>query len=66
MRFLRLKEVLAISGMSRAALYRAIAREEFPRQLTLTPNGRAVAWDEAAVLGWREARIAAARHSDAR
>lgn len=53
--FLRLKQVKAVTGMSRSWIYEAIRRGEFPAPIAL--GARAVAWDSAAVAGWQEHRI---------
>lgn len=59
MRLLRLPMVLDFTGYGRTQLFEAIKREEFPRPVRLTPGGRAIAWDEAELLAWREQRLAA-------
>jgi prophage regulatory protein len=60
-RFIRLREVLRITGLSQSALYDKMSRLEFPRQVTLGDNPRArkqsVAWVESEVAEWMEARI---------
>lgn len=53
--FLRLKQVKALTGMSRSWLYEAIRRGEFPAPIPL--GARAVGWDSDAVAGWQERRI---------
>lgn len=53
--FLRLKQVKAVTGMSRSWIYEAIRRGEFPPPVVL--SARAVAWDSAAVSSWQECRI---------
>lgn len=60
-RFLRLRQVVEATGLSRAQIYRLIERGEFPRQIPLTAQGRSVAWSEADVQAWQDARISAAR-----
>jgi prophage regulatory protein len=55
--------VLELTGFSRAQLYRLMARGEFPRQISLTDNGRSVCWSEADVQAWQEQRIAASREA---
>lgn len=59
--FLRLKQVKAVTGMSRSWIYEAIRRGEFPAPIPL--GARAVAWDSASIADWQAARIA--RKSDA-
>ena len=53
--FLRLKQVKAVTGMSRSWIYEAIRRGEFPEPIAI--GARAVAWDSTAVAGWQEQRI---------
>ncbi len=59
--FLRLKQVKAVTGMSRSWIYEAIRRGEFPAPISL--SARAVAWDSAAVAGWQEGRILQSRRN---
>lgn len=60
MQLLRLPQILERTGMSRTALYAAIAAGTFPRPVKLgaTPNARAVAWPAADVDAWIAERIA--------
>lgn len=55
-RFLRLMEVQRRVPYSRATLYQKMARNEFPKQVSL--GGRAVAWRESEVDQWIAGRIA--------
>jgi predicted DNA-binding transcriptional regulator AlpA len=57
-RLLRLPAVLAFSGYGRTQLFEAIKRKEFPTPIKLTESGRAIAWDEAELNAWKEARKA--------
>lgn len=58
-RFIRLKEVIDMCGMSRSAIYGAIKKGEFPAQVKLSE--RSSAWLHSEVTAWGEARIRAAR-----
>jgi prophage regulatory protein len=49
---LRLPEVRACTGLSRTAIYRAIASGRFPRPVALGP--RAVGWRESDIIEWIE------------
>lgn len=49
-RFLRLDEVLHITGLSRNTIYRRIREGTFPRQIQIGPNS--VAWRQSAILQW--------------
>ena len=61
-RFLRLPEVLARTGLSRSTIYVRLDQGRFPRPVSL--GGRAVGWIEAEVDEWIRGRIVASR-SDA-
>lgn len=61
-RFLRLPEVLARTGLSRSTIYVRLEQGRFPRPVSL--GARAVGWIESEVDEWMRARIAASR-SDA-
>jgi prophage regulatory protein len=55
--FLRLRQVLHITGLSRSTLYRLIAVGSFPRPVRIAP--RAVAWRRSDIDVWGEARSVA-------
>ena len=61
-RFLRLPEVLARTGLSRSTVYVRLDQGSFPRPVSL--GARAVGWIESEVDEWIRERIAASR-SDA-
>ena len=52
----RLPAVLEATGLSKATIYRLLAREEFPPRVKLSP--RCVGWRVADVEAWLEARAA--------
>lgn len=53
MRFLRLKEVMALTGLGRSTIYKFMADEtDFPKSVPL--GGRAVAWVESEIEEWME------------
>jgi prophage regulatory protein len=58
-RFLRLKQVIEKTGLSRPQIYRL---GEFPRQVALSEHGRSVAWAEDEIVHWQQRRLNAARH----
>jgi prophage regulatory protein len=49
-RIIRLKTVLARTGLSRSTLYRKIAEGTFPAQVRISIHG--AGWHESAVNGW--------------
>jgi prophage regulatory protein len=56
-RIIRLAEVKRRTGLSTSTLYALMARDEFPRQVSLG-SGTAVGWVEAEIDGYIAARIA--------
>ncbi len=52
MRFLKLKEVMEKTALSRSAIYRIMNDGEFPKSISL--GDRAVAWVESEVELWME------------
>ena len=62
-RFLRLPEVLARTGLSRSTIYVRLEQGRFPRPVSL--GSRAVGWVEAEVDEWMRERIERSRGGDA-
>ncbi|WP_371231476.1 helix-turn-helix transcriptional regulator [Pseudomonas sp. QE6] len=58
-RFIRIKEVLSLTSLSKSDLYRRIAAGTFPPQINLGPM--TVVWSEDEVHAWMDSRIAEAR-----
>ncbi|WP_439147281.1 AlpA family transcriptional regulator [Vibrio sp.] len=56
MRFLKLKEVMQKTALSRSAIYRKMNDDEFPKSISL--GERAVAWVEKEVDEWMEECLA--------
>ncbi|HCG8206905.1 TPA: AlpA family transcriptional regulator [Vibrio parahaemolyticus] len=52
MRFLKLKEVMQKTALSRSAIYRKMNEDQFPQSISL--GDRAVAWAESEVDEWME------------
>ena len=55
-RFLRLPEVLQITGMSKTFIYDRINDGTFPKQIQL--GSRTVVWNEQEVIKWMEDQMA--------
>lgn len=55
MKFLKIREVMEITSLARSTIYKFTAEGRFPKQVPL--GGNSVAWLEAEVLEWMEARI---------
>lgn len=62
-KFIKLREVEALTTLSTSELYRRIAAGTFPRQVLLGPKSSV--WIEAEVLEWCEQRIAESRQVEA-
>ncbi|MBY7668015.1 MULTISPECIES: AlpA family transcriptional regulator [Vibrio] len=56
MRFLKLKEVMEKTALSRSAIYRKMSDGEFPQSVSL--GDRAVAWVDSEVQDWVIDRVA--------
>ncbi|OEF00654.1 transcriptional regulator [Vibrio crassostreae 9ZC13] len=57
MRFLKLKEVMQKTALSRSAIYRKMDEGSFPKSVSL--GDRAVAWIESEVEEWMELILSA-------
>jgi len=55
-RFLRIDDVIASTGLSRATIYRMVANNDFPAQHPLTK--RCIGWWQSDVDTWLKARLA--------
>lgn len=58
-RFIRLPEVVALSGKSRSSIYAAIKKGEFPAPVKLSI--RSSAWIRSEIAAWAESRVKASR-----
>lgn len=61
MKFLKLQNVMSITGLSRSSIYLAIAEGRFPKQINL--GARSIAFLESEVQEWMEACVANRRGS---
>ena len=52
MKLLKLKQVIEITGLSRASIYRLIEDEKFPKQVRI--SARRVAWKNTDIESWIE------------
>ncbi|MDD9176313.1 MULTISPECIES: AlpA family transcriptional regulator [Aliivibrio] len=55
MRFLKLKEVMALTALSRSSIYKFMEESRFPKSVSL--GDRAVAWVESEVEEWMYERL---------
>ena len=58
-RMFRLRELPEFVGLRRTQISELIKTGEFPKPISLSDSGRAVAWLEADLIAWQTARIAA-------
>ena len=56
LRFLRLAEVLEMTGMGKTFIYDRMKEGTFPKQIQL--GSRSVVWNEQEVIKWMEDRMA--------
>ncbi|QXI49183.1 AlpA family transcriptional regulator [Pseudomonas anuradhapurensis] len=49
-RFMRIDEVISVTGLARNTIYRRMREGTFPRQVRLGPNS--VAWLQSSISGW--------------
>ena len=57
-RFVRIKQVMHMTGISRAHIYHLASKGLFPQSVSIVSGGSSVGWVEAEVQGWIEQRIA--------
>lgn len=55
MRFLRLKEVMALTALGRSSIYKFMSEDRFPQSVSL--GDRAVAWVESEIEEWMNERL---------
>lgn len=55
MRLIRLKEVMRLTGLGRTSIYKFMAEERFPKQVSL--GGRVAAWVESEIEEWLQDKI---------
>ena len=56
-RFLRINDVVATVGLSRATIYRMIANDQFPKQVRITQQ--CIGWWQPAIDEWVRSRLSA-------
>jgi len=56
MKFIRLTQVMEMTGLARSTIYKLIAAEQFPASVAL--GGKSVAWVLTEVEDWMLAKIA--------
>jgi len=58
-RFIRIRDVMDLTGISKSHIYYLSATNDFPTRVSLVPGGSAVGWVESEVLSWLDQRIKA-------
>jgi prophage regulatory protein len=59
--FIRISDVLVITGLSRASIYNGIKKGSFPAQIKLGP--KSARWVKSEVLEWAEAMVRNSRQA---
>lgn len=60
-RLLRMKQVQALTGLSRTYIYSLAQSQKFPRSIPLVEGGTSRAWLESDVLKWIDERVEAGK-----
>lgn len=56
-RFIRIKEVIKLTGLSKSYIYQLSKTNQFPKQISLISGGTSVAWLESEVNDWIKSRV---------
>lgn len=51
-KFIRLPEVMKITGLPKSTIYRRIAEKTFPKQIQI--GAKTVIWTEASIIEWQK------------
>lgn len=62
--FIKLPQVIKLTGKSRSAIYLAIKKGEFPQSIAI--GSRAVAWALDSIIEWQESCINSRNFGDAK
>lgn len=55
MRFIKLKEVMKLTSLSRSSIYLYIQNNKFPKQITI--GERSVAWNLSEIQSWMNGKL---------
>ncbi|WP_085600439.1 AlpA family transcriptional regulator [Pseudomonas sp. B10(2017)] len=61
-RFIRIKDVISVTGLARNTIYRRMREGTFPRQIRLGPNS--VAWLQSAISEWMSSVVESGSSAD--
>jgi len=56
-KFLRMKHLVEVTGLSRAYIYRLAQEGRFPKSFEIVKGSKAIAWLESEVVDWMEERL---------
>jgi prophage regulatory protein len=56
-KLIRIKSVIALTGLSKSYIYDLSNRGLFPKSIQLVPGGTSVAWVKSEVIAWIDSRI---------
>ena len=56
-RFIRMKELTTLVGLSKSTIYKLIINNKFPQQVKVTQ--RTSAWRLSTIMNWMDSRVAA-------
>ena len=56
-RFLRIGDVIKMTGISKSYIYQLCNNNLFPKSVNLVPGGTSVAWVESEISSWIDGRI---------
>ncbi len=56
-KFIRIRSVLELTGLSKSYTYELCSKGLFPKSVHLVPGGTSVAWVKSEVLDWIDSRI---------
>jgi prophage regulatory protein len=56
-KLIRIKSVIALTGLSKSYIYDLSNRALFPKSVQLVPGGTSVAWVKSEVIAWIDSRI---------
>lgn len=57
-RFIRMKEVIYITGLSKTQLKEEVKRGSFPAARPLSDSGRSIGWSAKQIAEWQQQRMA--------
>jgi len=56
-KLIRIKSVIALTGLSKSYIYDLCKKGLFPKSIQLVPGGTSVAWVKSEIMDWIDSRI---------